>query len=377
MTSSPPPVSPPGSPGAPNVARARVLVVDDSAFARKVLRESLNGSMLLEVVGIARDGLEALEKIVELAPDVITLDLMMPNLDGLGVLRELLTARSKARVVLVSSSDRDSEVVVEALRLGAFDVVKKPTPLATDLLYDVAGELVRKVEQAARAPASGPLAVPKPLAAREVAAAEPTHHGVSLVVIGTSTGGPHALARLLPMLPADFPVPIAVALHIPSDYTSALARRLDEDSRVHVVEAQEDDDTPLAAGVVVLARGGVHLRIVRRANQLFARTSREPANADYFPSVDVLFETAAHSAKAGVLGVVLTGMGNDGARGAQAIAAAGGVLITESADTCVVYGMPRCIEELGLSARALRLDDIAAEIVRRVERPVAASIPRG
>ena len=186
--------------------RARVLVVDDSAFARKVLRESLNASMQLEVVGIARDGLEALEKIVELSPDVVTLDLMMPNLDGLGVLRELLASRSNARVVLVSSSDRDSDVVVEALRLGAFDVVKKPTSSATDVLYDLASELVKKVEQAARARSSAtPLVVAAPTSLARAEARAPSP--VTLVAIGTSTGGPHALARLMPMLESPRLVP--------------------------------------------------------------------------------------------------------------------------------------------------------------------------
>lgn len=362
-------------------ARGRVLVVDDSAFARKVLRESLNGSVLLEVVGIARDGLEALEKIVELSPDVVTLDLMMPNLDGLGVLKELLEARSRVRVVLVSSSDRDSEVVAEALRLGAFDVVKKPTSMATDMLYDVAAELVRKVEQAANAPRAERASHVSPAAAKpeNLAAAAAidgatsmgdTNVDVELVVIGTSTGGPHALARLLPMLPADFPVPIAIALHIPGEYTGALARRLDQDCALHVVEADDSAPTALLPGVVVLARGGTHLVIQRRHGELVARCTREPADADYFPSVDLLFGSAAATTARATLGVVLTGMGNDGAKGAQRIVAAGGVIITEAEESCVIYGMPRCVAERGLSTRAVVLDDVAGEICRRVERHV-------
>ena len=345
--------------------RARVLVVDDSAFARKVLRETLTASPDVDVVGIARDGLEALEKIAELLPDVITLDLMMPNLDGIGVLRELIATHSNALVILVSSSDRDSEVVVEALTLGAFDVVKKPTALATDVLYELSSELVRKVLAAAESRAakarlmSGgtpvPLGLPRPY----------TPPGeVELVVIGTSTGGPNALTRVLTALPANFNLPIAIALHIPADYTLALARRLDHDSAIQVVEAGAVD-TILRPGVAVLARGGAHMRIERRGTILVARTTSEPGNADYFPSVDLLFESAAKASRHRTLGVVLTGMGNDGLRGSREIVEHGGCVITESETSCVVYGMPRCVAEAGLSAVSRPLDGIAAELVTR------------
>lgn len=338
-------------------APARVLVVDDSAFVRKVLRESLNASRDIEVVGIARDGLEALEKVLELTPDVITLDLTMPSLDGLGVLRELIAAGSPARIVLVSNSDRDSELVVEALRLGAFAVVRKPTSVATDQLYQLGDELVRTVIAAAGA--HKPLS-PPPMGSRRAPAPS---GAIGLVVIGTSTGGPNALTQMLAGLPGDFPVPVAVALHIPGEYTPALARRLNEDCQLAVIEAREE--TVLRPGLVVVAKGGLHLRIDRRGGALVAWTSREPADAVHFPSVDLLFESAAQVTGARTLGVVLTGMGDDGLRGARAIVAAGGVMVTEAEESCVVYGMPRCVEQAGLSAAAIPLDGIAAELMRR------------
>ncbi|MET0343596.1 MAG: chemotaxis-specific protein-glutamate methyltransferase CheB [Polyangiales bacterium] len=342
-------------------APVRVLVVDDSAFARKVLREVLEASPYIEVVGIARDGLEALEKIAELSPDVITLDLVMPNLDGVGVLRAL-PKQGGPRVVVVSISDAESELALTALSLGAIDLVAKPTALATDRLYELADELVRKVRSAAgaRVPAAPPSfprqssPPPPPRAMRHV----------ELVVIGTSTGGPQALTHLLTSLPASFPVPIAVALHIPPGYTRSLARRLDEASAIDVIEATGSH--PLRPGQALIAPGGQHLKIVRRDGALHSLVSSEAAPGLHAPSVDLLFESAASAAGGSVLGVVLTGMGDDGCRGAGAIRAAGGQVLTESADSCVVYGMPRSVVDAGFSTGSATLEAMATLIASRV-----------
>ena len=280
----------------------RVLVVDDSAFARKVLRETLSRSPLLEVVGIARDGLEALEKIAELKPDVVTLDLVMPNLDGLGVLRAL-PPEGGPRVVIVSISDGDSALGVEALQSGAVDLVQKPTALATERLYDLSDELVAKVVAAAAARPRISTAAPA------VIRPTPAAGAVRLVVIGTSTGGPAALTRLLAGLPADFPAAVAIALHIPAGYTETLARRLDETCPMRVIEAFEGAE--LAPGTVALARGGLHLRVKGAGGRITAHVDADPLTAPFCPSVDLLFESAAALGPA-VLGVVLTGMGNDG-----------------------------------------------------------------
>jgi two-component system, chemotaxis family, protein-glutamate methylesterase/glutaminase len=341
-------------------ARVRVLVVDDSAFARKVLREVLATSGRIDVVGIARDGLEALEQIASLSPDVVTLDLVMPNLDGLGVLRDLPPG-ARPKVVVVSVSHEESELVVEALALGAYDFVRKPTSLATDRLYELGGELVRKVLEAAaagRRPERGPEPAPAPVPSSVGAVA------TSLVVIGASTGGPQALSQLVPALPADMP-PVVIALHIPADYTAAMAARLARVSHLRVVEAH--DGVELAPGLAVLAPGGSDLEIERKGARLVARVVHRDERP-YHPSVDLLFESAAHACGGAVLAAVLTGMGEDGLAGARAIRAAGGRVLAESAASCVIDGMPGSVRKAGLADAEAPLERMAAELVRWLAR---------
>ena len=346
--------------------RIRVLVVDDSAFARKVLREALSRSEDLEVVGTARDGLDALEKIAELQPDVVTLDLVMPGLDGLEVLKSLAGAAHAPRVVVVSMADAHSELAVAAMQAGAVELVHKPTALATDRLYELADELQEKVRIAAGA---------KPLSLREADRVgeeavpapprPPPRHALSpLVVIGTSTGGPQALTHLLTRLPVDFPSPIAIALHIPPGYTQALAERLNTQCALEVVEASEG--LALRPGRAVLARAGLHLKLQGRGEACVARLDLEPLNTPHRPAVDVLFASAAQAWGKDVLAVVLTGMGNDGLAGATRVRAAGGRVLTEAASSCVVYGMPRSVDEAGLSDAQVPLEQMAEALLLRV-----------
>ena len=329
----------------------RVLIVDDSAFARKVLREVMTQSAELQVVGIARDGLEALEKFADLKPDVVTLDLVMPNLDGLGVL-EAMSPADRARVVVVSTAQSESDLAIAALTLGAFDLVSKPTALATARLYELGAELVLKV-LAAGAARRVPTPVPQPERAR----AAPTQGQRKLLVIGTSTGGPQALSRLLTALPGDFPLPIAVALHIPPGYTDALSRRINQAAALEVLEAENGIE--LLPGRAVIARGGSHLRLSQVDQQLIGHLSSVPSDSAHFPSVDVLFLSAVGECGSGVVGVVLTGMGDDGTRGAGAIHQAGGFVVTESESSCVVYGMPRAVVEAGFSDAQVPLSDLS------------------
>jgi two-component system chemotaxis response regulator CheB len=338
----------------------RVLVVDDSAFARKVLRQVLSASPGIAVLDTARDGLDALEKIAALKPDVVTLDLVMPHLDGLGVLRSLAGAASP-RVVVVSSAGEESELAVSALQAGAVELVHKPTALATDRLYELGAELVAKVRTAAGAVVRPPTDVPLVEKSGPSAVPAPVRR---LVVVGTSTGGPAALTRLMSSLPADFPAPLALALHIPAGYTEALAQRLDTHSALEVVEAA--DGLELRPGRAVLARAGMHLRVQRDGERAFARLSLTPHQTPHHPSVDVLFESAAAGWGADAVGVVLTGMGDDGLEGARSIRAAGGHVLTESAESCVVYGMPRVVKEAGLSHASSPLEGMAALLARYV-----------
>jgi len=337
----------------------RVLVADDSAFARKVLREVLSGDPRLEVVGIARDGLDALEKIEALAPDVVTLDLVMPNLDGIGVLDALRTRPAAPRVVVVTMTDVDSAMGVAALAGGAFDVVHKPTALATDRLYELGAELVAKVVAAAQAPASVTRA-PAEGALTPRAFVPSGASKTRIVVIGASTGGPRAVSLLLRALPADLPVPIAIVVHMPPGYTEAFATRLDADVPLRVTEAVEGE--PLLPGSVTIARAGMHLRLAGHVAHLDVR----PLESLHRPSVDELFKSAAETHGAGVLAVVLTGMGSDGLEGARAVRSAGGVVLVEAAETCVVYGMPRSVYEAGLADAQFRLENMPKAILDRL-----------
>jgi len=338
-----------------NIRRVRVLVVDDSAFARKVIREVLQSDARIEVVGIARDGLDALEKIAELSPDVVTLDLVMPELNGIGVLDALRERPTPPRVVVVTMSDADSELGVAALARGAFDLVHKPTALATDRLYELRTELIEKVILAAAStvPAlmpSDPLALTVPSQATRT----------RLVAIGASTGGPRAIGAVLRALPASFPVPIAVVLHMPVGYTAAFAARLGQECKIAVREAEEG--LALLPGTATIARAGIHLRVRAGVSSLEAALDVRPVDVLHRPSVDVLFESAARVVQAGVLGVVLTGMGSDGLEGSRAIKETGGRLLVKSALSCVVYGMPRAVAEAGLGAVQVPLDGIASAI---------------
>ena len=331
----------------------RVLVVDDSAFARKVVREVLQAAGI-EVVGIARDGLEALEKIADLKPDVVTLDLVMPNLDGLGVLAAL-PAREAPSVVVVSMAGSDTQLGLAALQSGAVEIVRKPTALATDRLREIADEVVRAVRAAAvaRRPAHAePTVVPRP--ARRPATKR-------IVVIGASTGGPQALTRMIRALPGDVPVPIAVVLHLPPGYTEAFARRVNEEAQVEVVEASEGLE--LAPGRVIVARAGIHLKLRTDGAVVRAVLDLSPMDSPHRPSVDCLFTSAAAIFGPRVLGVVMTGMGDDGLRGSRAIHEAGGRILTETEESCVVYGMPRCVTEAGLSSASASITDMAATIL--------------
>lgn len=342
----------------------RVLVVDDSAFARKVIREVLTRDPDIEVVGIARDGLEALEKIAEIKPDVITLDLLMPDLDGLGVLRALAKNPDAPRVIVVSASAGDSDLAVEALQNGAVELVTKPTPLPTDRLYDLSSDLVAKVKAASVARPKMPSEVSNTSALEKVATHLQSPSTTRLVVIGTSTGGPQALTTLFKALPGGLPVPLAIALHIPAGYTAPLAARLSKLGSVLVEEAC--DGMELIAGQAIIAPGGMHLRIRESHGKFYASVSSEPLESLHHPSVDILFKSAAEAAGSGVLALVMTGMGNDGFLGTELIRAHGGRVLAESAESCVVYGMPRCVIEGGTANFEAPLKSIPHLLVNQI-----------
>ncbi len=342
----------------------RVLVVDDSAFVRKVIAQMLGRSPFIEVVGTARDGGEALEMVERLSPDVVTLDLMMPHVDGIEFLRRQMATRPLP-VVVCSITHESGASALEALELGAVEFVQKPTALATDRIFEIADELLGKVKAASSAthlqPAR-PVELPDEPASRPVALAT---HRADIVVIGISTGGPQALRYLVPRLPANFPAPIAIVLHMPVGYTSMYAARLDQISPLKVVEAQERDT--IEAGRVYLAPAGRHLTFVRDdSGKTLAHLDLRPLDMQHRPSVDVLFQSAADVYGGRTLGVVMTGMGSDGLAGSAQIQARGGHIITEAESSCVVYGMPRAVVEAGISDRVATLGELASCISEMV-----------
>jgi len=337
----------------------RVLVVDDSAYVRKVVTQMLSRSPFIEVVGSARDGQEALERAADLDPDVITCDLNMPVMDGVAFVRAQM-ARRPVPIVIISIAAGSGEQVLSALDAGAVDFVQKPTALATERLMEMSEELVEKVKAAARSPR-------RSVAIRSATTIPYTRSGpkpFDIVVIGVSTGGPQGLKQLIPELPADLPVPVAIVMHMPIGYTEMYAQKLDELTALRVVEAQEAQ--LVRPGTVFLAPAGRHLTFVREGGEVRTHLDIRPLDTPHRPAVDVLFQSAAELFGDRVLGVVMTGMGSDGRAGAAWIKARGGCILTEAEETCVVYGMPRSVVEAGLSDAAVPLEAMARTIVGKL-----------
>lgn len=336
----------------------KVLIVDDSAFARKVLREMLVSHSMVDVVGAARDGEEALQRVEELKPDVVVCDLLMPRLDGVEFVRRQM-ALKPLPILIVSAAAENAAEVVDALNSGAIDVVQKPSALANDDLRLIRDELIGKLTAAVGAPPENLTRKADPL---RVAAVPKGASGVDIVVLGISTGGPQALRRLMPRFPADLQTPIAIVLHMPVGYTAMYADKLNEICQLEVKEAAEGD--LLLPGRALLAPAGRHLTFRRNANgSVTAQLSIHPVDKLHRPSVDVLFRSAAETYRNRVLAVVMTGMGDDGKEGSAWVKAQGGKVLTEAEKSCVIYGMPRSVDEAGLSDASIPLDEMADAIL--------------
>jgi two-component system chemotaxis response regulator CheB len=355
--------------GVPVNRIVKVLIIDDSAYVRKMVAQMLSRSPFIDIVGTARDGRDGLAIAEETNPDVITCDLNMPEMDGVAFVREQM-ARRPTPIVIISVASQSGERVLAALDAGAIDFVQKPTALASDRLLEVSDELLEKVKAAALAPmrrvfagagaapasaAPGPIA---PVRARDGKGA------VDIVVIGISTGGPQGLKVMMPRLPADLPVAIAIVLHMPVGYTEMYAQKLNELTAMPVKEAAEGD--VVRPGTILLAPAGRHLLFRRVGARVVAHLDLRPLDTPHRPSVDVLFQSAAETFGARTLAVVMTGMGSDGRQGAAWIKAQGGRVLTESEESCVVYGMPRSVVEAGLSDASVTLENMAVAILERL-----------
>ncbi len=332
----------------------RVLVVDDSALMRKLIPKILERDDSIEVVGTAMDGNFGLKKIEELAPQVITLDLEMPGLNGIDTLKEIMR-RWKLPVIVVSShSTAGAAITLKALGLGAFDFVAKPADVSARM-PEIAAELIGKIKAAAQSKGFRPQLMPEGatvVKTRKQGTAAPTR----VVAIGISTGGPNALQYLLPQLPPEFPGCILVVQHMPEGFTEMFAKRLDEICAVRVKEAQSGD--LLLGGRVLICPGNRHLKVKKLPLGNVAVLADEAAVHGHRPSVDVLFRSVAEEFGPQSMAVLMTGMGDDGASGMGAVRAAGGMTIAQSEESCVVFGMPKAAIDRGYVTRVVHLEDL-------------------
>lgn len=334
----------------------RVLVVDDSALMRKLIPQIIERDSGIHVVGTAMDGAFALKKIEELQPHVITLDLEMPRMDGMETLRAIMR-QSRIPVIVVSAhTTQGASATFKALALGAFDFVAKPQDALSANMEAVATELINKIKVAAETRISK--AQPElPATRRNKKSVEKRMPARRIVAVGVSTGGPNALQYVLSQLPADFPAAIVVVQHMPEGFTELFARRLDECCAIDVKEAASGD--LLLAGRALICPGNRHMRVKRMPLGDIVVLSEEPKLNGHRPSVDVLYRSVAGEFGRDALGLIMTGMGEDGAEGLGEIRKQGGVTIAQDEESCVVYGMPRAAIDRGSVMRVVPLDALA------------------
>ena len=351
----------------------RILIVDDAVVVRKALTDGLSHDPDLEVVGTASNGRLALAKLQTLRADVILLDIEMPEMNGLETIPEIRKILPKAPIIMFSTlTERGAEATLEALSLGATDYVTKPSNMDMgSTSTSITEELIPKIRALCRlpmVPRSTPGGVgPPPVKEEAIIRTRPTPFlpaRISIVTIGVSTGGPDALGTLLPSIPIKFPLPIVVAQHMPPVFTAMLAKRLTEKSAVPVRECTSGD--VLEPGCVWIAPGDYHMVVHREDNRVVLRTNQGPRENFCRPAVDVLFRSVAQVYGPNSLGVILTGMGQDGLKGCEALCAAGASVIVQDEASSVVWGMPGFVARAGLAEKILPLDQIAGEINRRV-----------
>jgi two-component system chemotaxis response regulator CheB len=343
----------------------RILVVDDSVVIRKVLSDTLSGDPALKVVGVASDGRIALAKIPLLKPDLLTLDIEMPVMDGLQTLTAVRKLYPKLPVIMFSTlTERGAAATLDALSLGASDYATKPSNTGTTAvaLDRIRIELIPKLKALCGVSSLKLPPVPQYRPVLKVQAR--SNPRIEIVAIGTSTGGPNALAEVLPQIPSDFPVPIVIVQHMPPIFTRLLAERLASRSAIRVEEGSAD--VVLTAGHAWIAPGNFHMKVMRAGLSFRLSLNQESPENSCRPAVDVLFRSVAAAYGANVLGVVMTGMGSDGVLGAQVIRDAGGDVIIQDEASSVVWGMPGLVHASGLADAAYPLEHLAIEINRRV-----------
>ena len=342
----------------------RVLVVDDSAFMRTALSRMIASESGLEVAGTASNGSEALNKIPLLDPDVVTLDVEMPGLGGLDTLRCIMASSPRPVIMVSSSTEKDAETTFNALSAGAFDYVPKQLPAASLDILHIKDDLVAKIRAAGtRRPIPPKVFFKKPPRPSVPDYRDSASNSPAIIAIGSSTGGPKALQDILPLLPGDLSVPIVIVQHMPPGFTAPFAQRLNSLCSVKVHEAIHRE--PILPGVVYIAPAGLHMTVERPpASPAFLCLDSHPENYLHIPSVDIMMKSVAATFKNLAMGIILTGMGSDGAEGMNAIHSQGGLTIGQDEASCVVYGMPRACADMGVLTRVVPLLQIPAQILQ-------------
>ncbi|MDD5222970.1 MAG: chemotaxis response regulator protein-glutamate methylesterase [bacterium] len=343
-----------------------VLVVDDSAFFRKALKRMLNSDPLIQVIGEAKDGLEAVAKTRELKPDVVTMDVKMYGMDGIEALKRIMKECPTPVLMVSSLTSEGGENTMKALDAGAVDFIDKSSCYTHMDILEIAETLIQKVKVIAGvdvkklirvAPKREPIKL-MPSMPRTGEDENPAH----LVAIGSSTGGPIALEKILASLPADYPGAILIVQHMPAGFTRSLAERLNQQCLMEVEEAREDD--LIVSGKIYIAPAGYHLKIRQVSQSFQVVLTRNPRDTFHCPSADVMMESIAEVWPGRVLGIILTGMGSDGSRGVQELKKRGGTIIAQDEETCVVFGMPKAAFLSGCVDRMVPLDQVLEEICR-------------
>lgn len=345
----------------------QVMVVDDSAFMRRVITDIINAQPGMAVIGTARDGADALRKISELQPDVITMDIEMPNMDGLTALKKIMETNPVPTIMVSSLTRSGAEQTMQALSMGAVDFITKPASNFNVDINQLKDEIVRKIITAAGTKKKLQNSYVTGNVIRSEKRADnkqPNNTGKlnKLVLIGTSTGGPKALHQVIPKFPADLDAAVLVVQHMPPGFTRSLAERLDSLSNLQVKEAEHME--PVVAGCAYIAPGDYHLTLTGSRNDLLINLTRSQPRNGHRPSVDEMFYSAAEYSWSRIVGVIMTGMGQDGSAGLAGLRAKGARIIAEDQSTCIVYGMPKAAVETGLVDRVVPLGKIADEVMK-------------
>jgi len=360
------------------MGRIRVLIVDDAVVVRKILSDALATDPDIEIAGVAANGRIALSKIRQINPDIVTMDIEMPEMDGLATLKELRKEYTNLPVIMFSTlTERGGEATLDALSLGASDYVTKPSNVGnvTEAKQRIQNDLIPKIKHLCASvigleslpTAKGSKAGAPPASTPRARATQPKSTRIDIVAIGSSTGGPNALAELIPALPGDLRVPIVITQHMPPVFTRLLAERLDGKSPLTVREGE--DGGPVGPGRVWLAPGGHHMVVKRDGARRVLVLNDDPPENSCRPAVDPMLRSVVNVYGGNVLAVILTGMGQDGLRGVEMVHDAGGHIIAQDEATSVVWGMPGFVSRAGLADRVLPLSKLGTEITRMVQHP--------